>query len=166
MIFRLSTKLATKIKVAPKVCIPLDANPFADWSAHLFTADRARYIIITNTSSLYSMVMHGRGISDDSGFLDAALTHMREFLPSDGNEFIFRRFIAPASGEVWFSKALSKAITGSMNDLVFHAKVHLIRYNVPPGEIFWTLNDMPMSYLDYKSPRAAFKAMTVERESP
>ena len=162
MIFRLSQKLAKKLKIAPTVCIPLDPNPFADWSANLFTADRAQYVIVTNTSSLYSMVMHGRGISDDSEFLDAALTQMREFMPSDGNEFIFRRFIAPTIGEVRFSKALNRGVTGSMNDLVFHAKVHLIRYNVPPGEIFWTLNDMPMSYLDYKSPRAAFKAMTVE----
>ena len=49
MIFRLSRKLAQKLKVTPKVCIPLDPNPFADWSAHLFTVDRAQYIILTNS---------------------------------------------------------------------------------------------------------------------
>ena len=43
MIFRLSQKLAAKLKVSPKVCAPLDANPFADWSAHLFTADCVQY---------------------------------------------------------------------------------------------------------------------------
>lgn len=39
MIFRLSQKLAKKIKEAPSQSLPPDPNPFADWSAHLFTAD-------------------------------------------------------------------------------------------------------------------------------
>jgi Domain of unknown function (DUF6933) len=41
MIIRLSQKLAKKIKVTPTRVLSPDANPFADWSAHLFTADRA-----------------------------------------------------------------------------------------------------------------------------
>jgi hypothetical protein len=61
MIFRLSRQLAQKIKVAPKVSAPFDPNPFADWSAHLFMADRTQYIILANTASLYTIVM------DDSG---------------------------------------------------------------------------------------------------
>ncbi|NOZ21562.1 MAG: hypothetical protein GXP25_10795 [Planctomycetes bacterium] len=39
-------------------------NPFADWPAHLFAADRVQYILATNTPSLYSMAIHGRGITD------------------------------------------------------------------------------------------------------
>ena len=42
---------------------------FADWSAHLFTAERTQYILISNTASLYSMVMFGRGITDDCRFI-------------------------------------------------------------------------------------------------
>jgi hypothetical protein len=106
-------------------------------------------------------------MQEDKGqFLDAALSQLRECLPADGLEVAFSDFIALASRKARFSKALNKAVIGSMNDLVFHAQVHLIRYNVPPGDIFWTLNDMPMSYLHHKSPRAAIKAMSLERESP
>ena len=68
MIFRLSQKLATKLKVAPSE-MPLDANPFADWSAHLFTAERMQFVILTNTESLYSTVMSGRGGSPMHSFL-------------------------------------------------------------------------------------------------
>ena len=118
MILRLSQKLATKIKVAPKICAPPDPNPFADWSAHLFIADRAQYILLTNTPSLYSVVTFGRSITDDSEFLDAAMSALREYMVADGMEFIFRKFVAPASGEVRFSKALSRSVTGSMNDLI------------------------------------------------
>ena len=162
MIFRLSQKLAKKIKIAPTVCIPLDPNPFVDWSANLFTADRAQYVIVTNTSSLYSMVMHGRGISDDSEFIDAVLTHMREFMPSDGNEFMFRRFIAPASGVVRFSKALNRSVTGSMNDLVYHATMWLTEGELSPFDTSFKLNEIPFSALDYKNPREVFKGLNVE----
>lgn len=38
MTFRLSSKLAARLKAAPSKVLPLDPNPFADWSAPLFTA--------------------------------------------------------------------------------------------------------------------------------
>jgi hypothetical protein len=63
MIFRLSQKLLTKIKEVTLRVAPLDDNPFADWSAHLFIAGRARYILLSNTKSLYSKVMYGKGIT-------------------------------------------------------------------------------------------------------
>jgi len=118
---RLSQKLAKKIKEAPTQSLPPDPNPFADWSGHLFTAERTQYIILTNTPSLYSLVMYGKGITDDSLFIDRALSAMREFMVDDGVEFVYRRLIAPASGTVRFSKALNRAVTGSMNDMVYHA---------------------------------------------
>jgi hypothetical protein len=166
MILRLSQKLAQKIKVAPKVCVPLGPNPFADWSAHLFTADRAQYILLTNTASLYSMLMYGKGIFGDSEFIDAALTHMREFMPTDGNEFIFRKFIAPASGDVRFSKALNRSVTGSINDLVYHATMWMVERELSPFDAAFKLNDIPFSALDYRNPREVFKSLTVEQPLP
>ena len=44
MIFRLSQKLATKIKTVAPRSLPLNSNPFADWSASVFTAARAQYV--------------------------------------------------------------------------------------------------------------------------
>jgi hypothetical protein len=60
MIFRLSQKLNTKIKAGTLPALPLDKNPIADWSAHLFVADRTQYILLSNTKSLYSTVMFGK----------------------------------------------------------------------------------------------------------
>ena len=166
MIFRLSQELAQKIKVAPKARLPLDPNPFADWSADLFTVDRVPYIIITNTRSLYTLVMRGDDIADKSRFFDAALSLLGECLPADGYGAAFRNFVAPARGKVRFSKALSKAAAGAMENLIYHVQVHLIRYDVPPGEIFWTLNDMPMSYLRNKNPRQALRALDAKWSTP
>jgi hypothetical protein len=66
MIFRISQKLAKKLKEGELPSLPLDENPYADWSAHLFTVARTQYIIMANTKSLYSVVMYGTGITDDS----------------------------------------------------------------------------------------------------
>ena len=123
MILRLSQKLNTKIKAGKLDEKPLDENPYADWSCHLFTADRTQYIIMSNTKSLYSCVMYGKGITDDSRFIERALSTIREFMEDDGQAFAYQRFIAPASGTVSFAKALNRSVTGSMNDLIKHAQI-------------------------------------------
>ncbi len=71
MIFRLSQKLAKKVKAGVLGPMPLDENPYADWSGHLFSADRTQYIILTNTKSLNSIVMYGNGVNDHSEFINA-----------------------------------------------------------------------------------------------
>lgn len=75
MIFRLSQKLAKKIKAGPLASVPLNENPYADWSAHLFTVNRTQYIILSNTKSLYSCVMFGAGITNDSVFIERAFSY-------------------------------------------------------------------------------------------
>ena len=104
MIFRLSQKLAKKLKVYSLKPAPADPNPFADWSAHLFTADRTQYVLLTNTPSYYSTVIYGRGISNDSQFLDRALSSIREFMEADVQEYIFKRFVAPAAATAQFAR--------------------------------------------------------------
>ena len=106
MIFRLSQKLATKLKTGNLESLPADENPYADWSCHLFTADRTQYIILMNTASLYSCVMYGRGISNASTLVARGLDTIREFTADDGKQLIYRKFIAPSSGTVSFAKAL------------------------------------------------------------
>ncbi len=159
MIFRLSQKLSQKIKVKPVRCLPSDANAFTDWSAHLFTADRAQYVILTNTPSLYSVVMHGRGIANDGQFIDRALSCLGEFMADDGQEFIYKRLIAPSTCTVRFSTALNRSVTGSMNDLIHMAKMWLTEGELSPHDASAMLNDVPMSCLDYGKPREAFRSL-------
>ena len=171
MIFRLSQKLNTKIKAGHLDTLPLNENPYADWSAHLFTADRTQYIILSNTKSLYSTVMYGRGITTDSVFIQRAMSTIREFMEADGQEFIYRRNIAPASGRVRFTKALNRSVTGSMNDLVQDSKWHLADDDILSHEIGFRLNGTLLSALTnaagrkYAMPREAFKLLAGRRES-
>ena len=170
MIFRLSQKLNTKIKAGTLAILPLDENPFADWSAHLFIADRTQYILLSNTKSLYSTVMYGKGITNDSAFIERALSNIREFMEDDGQEFVYQRLIAPASASVRFAKALNRSVTGSMNDMTKHAAYHLAEDDVAPFEIGTRLNTIPMSALKHDGsthgfPRDAFEEMVSSLES-
>jgi hypothetical protein len=163
MILRLSQKLCTKIDAGSLKTVPLDENPFADWSAHLFVADRTQYIIVSNTKSLYSTVLFGKGITDDSHFIQRALGSIRELMEADGQAFVYHRFIVPATGTVRFAKALNRSVTGSMNDLINHAKVRLAEGELSPFDVGFELNDVLLSSLArsksecYGKPREAFK---------
>lgn len=165
MIFRPSQKLNSKIKAGALLAAPLDGNPYADWSAHLFTVNRTQYVILSNTKSLYSCVMYGAGITMEGQFVERALTTIREFLEDDGQQFIYRKFIAPLSESVQFARALSRSVTGSMNDLINHATHWLIEEDLSPHELGFRLNDVLLSALamgksrGYGKPNEAFKLL-------
>lgn len=72
MILRLSQKLCTKIEAGSLKAMPLDDNPFADWSANLFVADRTQYILVSNTKSLYSTVLFGIPLNTPHDFCEIA----------------------------------------------------------------------------------------------
>lgn len=165
MIFRLSQNLSKKIKVEATDTLPIDENHYADWSARLFTVDRSQYIILSNTKSLYSMVMFGKGITNEILFIDRALTTIREFMQDDGEQFAYRKFIAPARGTVQFSKTLNRSVTSSMNQLVDFAEILLIEEKLQPHEVGFRLNNYLLSAAatekshGYGKPKEAFKML-------
>ncbi len=165
MILRLSQKLCNKIKAGASPTIPLDENPFADWSAHLFLVGRTQYILLSNTKSLYSTVMTGQGISNDNRFIERALNSIREFMELDGQAAIYDRCIAPASGAVHFAKALNRTVTSTMNELVRFATGLLMEDELAPHDVGFKLNNFLLSAIAtcksdrYGTPREAFQVM-------
>jgi hypothetical protein len=156
---RLSQKLNAKVKAGTLAARPMNENPFADWSAHLFVASRTQYILLTNTRSLYSTVFYASGITNDHRLIDRSMAALREFMDADGQAFAYHQFLVPASGTVHFAKALDRSVTGSMNDLVYFAKSWLIEDDLSPFDVGFKLNETPYSALEQHFPRKAFKAM-------
>lgn len=162
MILRVTAKLGRAIGVSPSVSLPADPSPFVDWTAHLFHAVRIPYIIITNTTSLYSMVMDGRGVTTNSLFLQKAMGTMLETLSRDGLRLIFDRLIVPSTARIWFSKTISRSVTGSMNDLVFQAKLFFRDECLSPSDVSSRLNQTPLSYIGYDIPRDVFTKLKID----
>ena len=167
MIFRLSHHLNTKIKAGPLSASPLDGNIYADWSARTFTAGRTQYILLSHTSSLYSVIMFGRGITHEGQFIKLALDSIREFMSYDGLGLIYMNFLAPATASVRFCKPLNKSVIGMMNELEATAKLHLRTGAWSPFDIGFTLNEIPFAAIarpdagGYATPREAFKRLAV-----
>lgn len=166
MILRLTLKLAKKIGIAPLPAIPCDENrnPILDWNANLFTVQRTQFIIMTNTASLYSLIMHGRRITNDKQFVREALRCMKEFMTLDGNKVVYENVIEPESQRIFFSKIVDRRVSGSMNDLIFQAMVYLSEGQKSLFDISFLLNESPMSYLNYGHPKHEFQKLYFKDE--
>ncbi len=149
MIFRLSQKLNARIKGGTLASLPLDENPFADWSAVLFLVGRSPYILVTNTKSLYSTVLPGKGITDEKCLVERTSNGIREFLEADGHRGVYERSITPLLGSVRFAKALNRSVIGSMNDLAKMASFYLEEGDLSLIEIGSRLKDTPMTGLKH-----------------
>jgi len=160
--------LAKKIRVLSLPDIPFDENinPLLDWNANLFTVQHTQYVILTNTSSLYSLIMYGKGILDERKFIRKLFTDMNVFMLMSKNESLFNDVIGPERRKILFSMISNKRVMESMNDLVHLAKFHL-------GEdrqtLFGTsvlLNETPMSYLNDSSPKEEFQKLYLTKKEP
>ena len=107
------------------------------------------------------MVMFGKGITSDGLFLDRMTSYMGDFIRTSGQGFIFDRLIVPSLDRVRFSKALNRTVTGSMNELVFHAQMRLVEDGLSPFDVSHYLNEMPMSCLEHIVPNDSFRHLTV-----
>ena len=59
----------------------------------------------------------------------------------------------------YFPKIIDRRVLGSMNDLIFQAKVHLSEGQKQPSDVSFMLNKTPMSYLKYSNPKVEFRKL-------
>ena len=159
MILRLTEKLGKKIHEKPSRSVPIAENPFADWTANLFTLDRTQYIIIANTLSLYSVIFFGRQITDSDWLIKRMVSTLRDFLGDDGFGIIYNELIAGKMGSVRFSKTRDRRVIGSLTELIQEAEMHLAEDELSPYQTAFRLNDRRLSLLDYGCPRDAFRGL-------
>ena len=155
MIFRVTQKLAKKIKVVPSTSLAPRDNPFLEWTANLFMVSRWQCILLTNSHCLYSVVLPGKGVSNEKAFVETSTKALYEYMALDGCENIFNAHIASHIGATTFCKASDRRVLGSMNDFAYHTRVYLLEMGLPGPLVNARLNDMPMSMLDTRHPKAA-----------
>jgi hypothetical protein len=149
VIFRITQKLAKKIKVIPAPALPPHNDPLLDWTTNLFMVSRWQCILLTNSASLYSVVLPGKGISNEKAFVEQSMKGLRDNMALDGIRDLFETRIAAAEHSVSFCKAADRSVLGSMNQLVYEAKCDLIEMGYPLPLVNHRLNRIPMSKLEY-----------------
>lgn len=163
MILRPCDTLARKISVRPTESLPLNANPFADWSCVLFRAARVQYILAANTASLYAVLFPGRRITRDALFESALFGHLQEHLFTDGFEFLYKRLIDSEGAQIQYSRPLNAATTGALQDLAELATFYLEADKLPPGAVADKINRSPLSAIGHAPPHHAFRALSFQR---
>jgi len=158
-ILRVSAKLGKKIHLDYEQALPPSPNPFLDWSADLFTADRVQHILVTNSASLYSVVIYGKGVTGETRLFGDTLAAMRHIMNADGFANVFEDVIAPHSYPSALAKRENRSVIGSMNDFIFQSRFLLARHEMSPDDLSAFFNRTPMSYIDYRHPREEFRRM-------
>ncbi|QJW98533.1 DUF6933 domain-containing protein [Frigoriglobus tundricola] len=161
MVLRLSQKLNARIKGGTLSAAPPHENSLLDWSAQAFAVGRAEYVLLSNTRTLYSVVLAGMGLRDTARLPERALGVIRATLEGTGHGANDRHHPTPAVESVRLAKALDRSVTGSMNELIVHATALLVDGGVSLAEVGVRLNDVLLSALavgsnKYGRPRDAF----------
>ena len=161
MMLRITAKLAQKIRLDSLPALPYDkgGRPLLDWHAHLFTVQRVQYILATNTASLYSLVMPGRGITTGRQLVQALSDGLQAFLAGQGQQPNALIDLLVPERDASFAKITDRRVLGSMNDLIFQSKVRLGEGQQTLFTVSYYLNETPMSYLKYRSPKDLFQEL-------
>ncbi len=62
----------------PAASLPPHDNPLVDWTANLFTVSRWQCILLTNSQSLYSVVLPGKGVPNEWAFVEQSMRALRD----------------------------------------------------------------------------------------
>ena len=125
MTIRLSQLTMEKVGLTITTTADPDANPLCDWAVHLFRSQRLQYLLAVNTTSLFPVVLAGRGITSEKTFLEAFIPAVQGQHRAVGLAEGFERFIAPSAHDITWPKVGNRRVTGSMNEIILFAKAML-----------------------------------------
>lgn len=162
MIIRLTQPLGDRIGVKAVSHAPLHVNPYLDWTGDIFSAGRDNYILLTNTASLYSTLMHGRGVVNENLFITHALQGLKEMTMRDDIGFIYQRLIAPDAKIVRYVRNGDKILLAGMNDIARQAKYWIEQKRLSLPEIAARLNESAAPLPNRPIPAEAFRAQHVK----
>lgn len=148
----LARRLGIELPKAP----PVVTNRVADWCAHEFRVSRHRYLFFCNTASIYPVVMMATGVTDGPKLAARLLGGLKTCLRERDLEAQFHHRIIVEGPFVQWAPIPGKSILGSINELVFAAKLGLESGEYSPEELSRWLARTPMKVLGMNSPDRVF----------
>jgi hypothetical protein len=147
MIIRCTQKVRDKIKIkSPDIEDDDRENAFLEeWYVNLFTIERKKYFIITESLTLYSIVLSSIGVNRRVELEQLVKDTVLRLLKNKSSPEIEKLL----NSEVKILKTKNKQIIGSQNDLKYMAEVEAHYFDIAN---FDKINRTPMSYLKYSSP--------------
>lgn len=148
--------LAKRLKIDVPPVAPVVTNRVADWCAHEFKVSRQSYLVFCNTASLYPVVMMARGVTDGEKLVMRMLGGLQTCLRGRELESQFQRRIVVEGPLFQWAPIPGRSVLGSINELVFAAKIGLESRDYGPEELSRWLAQTPMPALGGNSPDRVF----------
>lgn len=155
MTIRPSRMLARRLGIGLPDHMPEVRDRLADWCVHEFRAGRRGYLLLCHTGSMYPVVASLRGATDGTRLKQRMVEALRDTLTGPVLGPLVSNDIEPRLGEVQFAPIPDRSVTGTMNDLIFAAKVGLNEGMSVPDLSPW-LAVTPLSILGMNSPNRVF----------
>lgn len=154
MILRCTKKLIKLFKLTLVENIATD-NVFSEWYANLIYIEGKKYILFTESKTLYSILLLNIKKSDMPNIDNLFYNQLYKSLLNIGIREEMIKKMVPKPLKIYYSKTQSRKILGSMNDYAFQYKYVIlarggIKY-INIDEIIRDINETPMSLIQYNS---------------
>lgn len=133
------------------------------WHANLIHIDRRKCVLFVNDKTLFNFIAPDVSRAQIRELDKLFRNYLLCVLADAGIAEASRVSILSEYDEMGFANTNSKSVLGSMNDLAFHYKYHILEaggvHSPAVPEIIRRLNRMPMGSLKYVFPIEALKAL-------
>lgn len=158
MIIRCTSKFAGKIHVTLEQ-EDTGTDEGLTWYANVFTFDRRQYLLFSESTTLVSILLPGRGITTPEACFETFHREILLYFDYRGWGLVTRRFIQSDGKKVSFRKTTNRRVLGSMIDLKWQAQWTMEQRSSSMIEVNDEMNRNPMSYLKMDSPEERIKKL-------
>ena len=133
------------------------------WHANLIPIDRRKFILFVNDKTLFNFIAPDVGKAQIRELSTLFRGYLQCVLAEEGFDESTKRKIVMEYDDVGYTKTNSTHVLGSMNDLAFHYRYHILAeggvHSCMVPSIISQLNRMPMSALKSVYPIEALRAL-------
>jgi hypothetical protein len=159
-LIRCTARLLKDLGVKP-ANIPDKPPDIFDWHANMLRLNRKKYVLFTNSQTLYSFLMRWAGRPRPADFQEQFRLKLFQSLMSEGIAEEYIEYMLGGHKKVTITKTNNRSVLGSMNDLAFQARfMDYVKGGLGDAdlhEINRELNRNPMSAIKYENGVAELK---------
>lgn len=150
MIIRLSNDMQKKVGLRLSEAAAPSSDFLQDWTLHLFLCRGRQFIIITNSISLFSTVLAGKGIQSGKTLVRELFPVLVQVHEAMGLGSASAKLKGVDANQVTFSKVGNRALTGSMNDIILYARSIMEEEPVSLEDIAQTIDQNILRFTNYR----------------
>jgi hypothetical protein len=133
------------------------------WHANLIHIDRRKCVLFVNDRTIFNFIVPDVSRSQIRDLKILFKEYLQCVLSEAGILEPERQKILSEYSKVEYAKTNNKSVLGSMNDLAFHYKYHILEaggiHSYAVSSIIRKLNHMPMGAIEYAYPIDMLRAM-------